>query len=150
MTNLLYQAQGTNVPGGAASVRTLQQDIPFDGSAQMGDAVPGPAHLLASALAACVLKNVERFSQTLKFTWSRAEVHVELERQDSPPRIVTARYSLRLHTEESVSRCLLMHKNIRKFGTISNTLALACDLKGELFAERASGDVDAVDTVTEQ
>ena len=150
MTNRLYQVQGTNQPGGAAIVHALQQDIPFDGSAEMGDAIPGPAHLLASALAACVLKNVERFSQTLHFTWSRAEVSVELERQDSPPRIVQARYSLHLHTEESAARCQLMHRNIRKFGTISNTLALACDLKGEMFAQRSTGETEAVDTAVEQ
>lgn len=150
MTNRLYQVHGNNLPGGAAVVHALQQDIPFDGTAQMGDGIPGPAHLLASALAACVLKNVERFSHTLHFTWSRAEVNVELERQDSPPRIVEARYSLHLHTEESVSRCQLMHKNIRKFGTISNTLALACPVRGEMFAERVDGSTEAVETAEEK
>jgi len=96
MLNRIYQVRGTNQPGGAAIVHALQQDIPMDGSAQMGDAIPGPAHLLASALAACVLKNVERFSHTLHFTWSGAEVSVDLERQDSPPRITQARYVLHL------------------------------------------------------
>ena len=36
-----------------------------------------------------------------------------------------------------------------KSPTISNTLALACDLKGEMFARRASGETEAVDTAVE-
>jgi len=53
------------------------------------------------------------------------------------------------NTGESAARCQPMHRNIQKFGTISNTLALACDLKGELFAERAAGVTEVVDAAVE-
>ena len=50
-----YHAHGVTAPGGEARITTLAATIPFDGSPTMGEEVPGPAHLLASALAACVL-----------------------------------------------------------------------------------------------
>jgi hypothetical protein len=45
-------------------------------------------------------------------------------------------YLLRLKTDESDHRIELLHKNIRKFGTIYNTLAEVCEVSGEIVAER--------------
>ncbi len=146
MTDNRYTAHGETAPTGRAYVTTLAATIPFDGSRTMGDEVPGPAHLLASALAACVLKNVERFSHLLPFEYSRATADIELERQDSPPRIVRASYRLVIHTDEPAARCRLLHKNITKFGTISNTLAPACALSGSMHARRSSGDIAEIDS----
>lgn len=139
-----YLASGQTQPGGDAQITTLAATIPFDGSQTVGDEVPGPAHLLASALAACVLKNVERFSQMLPFEYSGASVEVVLERQDNPPRIIRASYELEVDTDEAADRCRLLHKNIRKYGTISNTLALACTLAGSMRARRSDGRVEDV------
>ena len=144
MTENRYRAHGETTPGGDAHITTLAATIPFDGSRTMGEDVPGPAHLLASALAACVLKNVERFSHMLPFEYSAASVDVELERQDSPPRIIRADYTLDITTDEPAPRCELLLKNIGKFGTISNTLALACELSGSMRARRINGDVEEV------
>lgn len=146
MTSNLYRAHGETKPGGDAHVETLAATIPFDASPSMGDEVPGPAHLLASSLAACVLKNVERFSHMLPFAYSGASVDVELERQDRPPRIVRATYTLHVDTDEPAARCRLLHKNVRKFGTISNTLALACDLSGSMHARRGDGGVEEIES----
>lgn len=74
MPTNVYRARGENQPGGEASITTLAATIPFDGSQGMGPDVPGPAHLFASALAACILKNVERFSHMLPAEYSRAAV----------------------------------------------------------------------------
>jgi len=114
----------------------------------MGELVPGPAHLLASALAACVLKNVERFSHMLPFEYSAATVDVELERQDNPPRIIRASYILDVDTDEPAQRCKLFHKNIMKFGTVSNTLAQACELSGSMRARRTDGEIEEIETVS--
>lgn len=145
MTAKPYAAHGETKPGGDAHITTLAATIPFDGSRGMGDQVPGPAHLLASALAACVLKNVERFSQMLPFEYSAASVDVVLERRDSPPRIVRSSYTLHVSTEEPAARCRLLHRNVRKFGTISNTLALASELSGSMRACRADGSSEEID-----
>jgi uncharacterized OsmC-like protein len=145
MTTNLYRARGENRPGGDANIKTLAATIPFDGSQGMGDEVPGPAHLFASALAACILKNVERFSHMLPAEYSHASVEVELERQDSPPRIIRATYQLDVDTDEPTARCELFHKNIVKYGTISNTVALACELSGSMRAHRSDGQVEEIE-----
>ncbi|MFT7582333.1 MAG: putative OsmC-like protein [Myxococcota bacterium] len=146
MTAQHYRARGETEPGGNAHVTTLAATILFDGSRSMGVEVPGPAHLLASALAACVLKNVERFSHMLPFEYSSASVDVLLERQDSPPRIVRSSYVLDVDTDEPAARCRLLRRNIQRFGTISNTLALATELSGSMRARRASGDFETIES----
>ena len=62
-------------------------------------------------------------------------MHVELERQEPPPRIIRARYTLRITTNEPDHRVQLLHRNILRFGTITNTLAAACELEGTILAE---------------
>ena len=142
-----YQATGSNAPSSRAEVRALARTIEFDGSQSMGEEVPGPAHLLAGALAACVLKNVERFSHLLPFAYTSASVVVTLERQDAPPRIVRAAYELEIETEETTWRAGLLLRNIQKFGTVSNTLALACDVSASLRVKRMDGTVETVEKV---
>lgn len=143
--NNRYRAHGKTQPGGEAHINTQEATIAFDGSRTMGTEVPGPAHLMASALAACILKNVERYSHILPFEYSSATVEVELEREESPPLIIRATYALEINTDEPSPRCKLFHKNILKYGTISNTLALACELSGSMRARRADGDTEKID-----
>lgn len=143
MTNT-YSAVGFRAPGGVSRIETQRSTIVFDGGAEMAADTPGPAHLLAAALAACLLKNVERFHHMLPFAYTAASVNVELERRDSPPAIVRAHYALEVQTEEPAERCALLHKNIRKFGTITNTLAAACELTGAMHVLRSDGRMEAV------
>ena len=130
-----YRVEGENAPDGEATIASRASTIAFDGSAGTGESLPGPADLLAAALAACILKNVERFSGLLPFRYRHARVHVELERREPPPRIVRARYTLRIVTDEPRHRLELLHHNILRFGTITNTLAAACELDGTILAE---------------
>ena len=141
-----YEVSGENGPGGAGRIVSRTSVIAFDGSRETGDVLPGPADLLAAALAACILKNVERFSGILPFRYQRASVDVVVEREEPPPRIVRARYTLRVETDEPAHRVALLHRNIRQFGTITNTLAAACDVQGEIVAiAPRGGDPDADD-----
>ncbi|MFE7529695.1 OsmC family protein [Kitasatospora sp. NPDC057542] len=87
---------------------------------------PGPADLLAARL----LKNVERSSRLLPFRYHRAEVDVQVRRQDTPPRFTALTYELRLVTDEPQRRIDLLHQNLRRFGTVYNTLAAVCDVDG--------------------
>jgi hypothetical protein len=73
----------------------------------------------------------------LHFGYRQATIHVAVEREDPPPRIACARYTLQVETDESAARLDLLHRNIRTFGTITNTLAAAADLQGEIVAVRA-------------
>ncbi len=133
-----YSVQAECCPGGEATVHARSQAIRFDGSAQRSETVPGPAELLCAALAACILKNVERFSHMLPFRYASASIEVTAEREEPPPRVVRMHYRLRVVTDETADRVELLHRNIRKFGTVTNTVAAACELTGEVEAYAAS------------
>ncbi len=129
-----YEAKGVVRAGGEGRLEAHGLDTAFDGTAGRLENLPGPADVLCAALSACILKNVERFSRMLSFRYESATVEVTAERQEPPPRIVRVRYRLRVVSDEPPARVELLHKNIRKFGTITNTLAAACDLSGEVEA----------------
>lgn len=91
-----------------------------------------PAELLLASLAACILKGAERVLPLLNFSLQGIEVAVQGQRQDAPPKMVAITYQIVVDTEESDQRLDLLHRNIRKYGTISNTLADALDLSGTI------------------
>jgi len=57
-------------------------------------------------------------------------VQLHANRQDSPPKVVSFDYALIIDTDESDHRLELLHTNVRKYGTISNTVAAATKLEG--------------------
>ena len=61
----------------------------------------------------------------------------EAGRQDSPPKIVSVDYELIVDTDEDDHRLDLLHTNVRKYGTISNTVAAATKFGGVI--RRADG-----------
>lgn len=133
-----YHVRGEVVAGGRARVTAGNQAIPVDAAWADPDATgaPGPAELLAGAFAACLMKNLERSAALLSFRYERAEIDVRARRQDVPPRFVEIEYELRLLTEESPRRVDLVHRNLRQYGTVYNTLAAVCDVHGRIVSER--------------
>jgi uncharacterized OsmC-like protein len=91
-----------------------------------------PVELLLSALAACMIKGVERVSPTLKFQFDGVDLRLEADRQDAPPKLTAIRYEIVVTTAESDQRLDLLHRNILKYGTISNTLAGAVPMTGTI------------------
>jgi uncharacterized OsmC-like protein len=91
-----------------------------------------PVELLLSALAACMLKGIERVTPMLRFELQGAEVALEAIRQDAPPKLTLIRYQITVDSPETDQRLDLLHRNILKYGTISNTLAGAVPLEGTL------------------
>ena len=89
-----------------------------------------PAELLLAALAACMIKGVERAMPMIQFNLRGVEVKIHGVRQDSPPLMSSIDYELSVDTDEDDRRLELLHTNVRKFGTISNTIALATRLEG--------------------
>ena len=53
-------------------------------------------------------------------------------REDSPPKMVSVVYELIVDTDEVDRRLELLHTNVRKFGTISNTMSAATSLEGAI------------------
>lgn len=91
-----------------------------------------PAELFLASIAACMLKGIERVTPLLQFQIEGAEVRLQGIRQDAPPKMLSVIYDLVIHTDESDARLDFLHKNVRKFGTISNTVAAALDLQGTI------------------
>lgn len=137
---LTYTVRARAHADGPATVRVGASDIGLDagwGRPPTGD--PGPAELLACAFAACLLKNLARTRDLLGFEYDDATVDVIARRQDSPPRFTEVSYSVVVTTHESARRVELVHQNLRRHGTVYNTLAAVCDVHGDLVA-RAAGD----------
>lgn len=91
-----------------------------------------PAELFLAAIAACMIKGIERVAPLIKFDYRGAEVRLHGVRQDSPPFMSSITYELVVDTDEDDRRLELMHQNVRKFGTISNTVAAATKLEGRI------------------
>jgi len=91
-----------------------------------------PVELLLSALAACMIKGAERVLPTLKFQLDGMTVRLVADRQDAPPKLTAIRYEITVDSPENDTRLDLLHRNILKYGTISNTLRAAVPLTGTL------------------
>lgn len=91
-----------------------------------------PAELLLAALSACMIKGIERVTPILKFQLRGVEVQVHGVRQDVPPRMESIRYEIVVDTDEPDRRLNLLHDNVKKYGTVFNTVAPGTDLSGVL------------------
>lgn len=136
---LSYSVRGRAEADGSAEIGVANETLKVDtGWGREPNGLPGPAELLAAAFSACLLKNLERAGQLLGFEYERAEVDVTATRQDSPPRFVEIQYELRISTSEPDRRIDLIHRNLRDFGTVYNTLAAVCDVHGTVVAAKIS------------
>lgn len=129
---LEYTITATSQSGGKAFTTANQSVIDFDGSASRDKILPSPAELLLSSLSACILKNIERFSSILNFKYVGANVTVHGVRNDKPPFISEINYTITVQSDMDEHKLQLLHKNILKFGTITNTLAKCAKLEGTI------------------
>ena len=124
------QARRLDAPGSLATTKDaeLVMDTDLDGRRDAFN----PAELFLASIAACMLKGIERVSPMLKFQLRGVEVSLKAIRQDAPPRIVSVDYEIVVDSDESDQRLDLLHTNVRKYGTIFNTVADAAGLSGTL------------------
>ncbi|HMS16367.1 MAG TPA: OsmC family protein [Planctomycetota bacterium] len=91
-----------------------------------------PAELLLAALAACIIKGIERVTPILRFQFRNVTVQVHGVRQNVPPKLESIDYLILVDTDEPEGRLALLHDNVKKYGTVFNTVAPGTALKGEL------------------
>jgi len=96
-----------------------------------------PAELLLAAVAACMLKGIERITPMLKFSLRGVEVRMDGVRQDSPPKMASITYEIIVDTDETDRRLELLHDNVKKYGTVFNTVAPGTALSGVLRRKEA-------------
>ena len=123
-------ARRTDARGSLAA--TKQATIELDTSVAGRTDAFNPAEMLLAALAACMIKGIERAAPMINFSFSGVEVRLRAERLDAPPKIVRIDYELLVQTDEPDRRLELLHTNVLKYGTISNTLAAAAKLSGSI------------------
>lgn len=91
-----------------------------------------PAELLLAALSACIIKGIERVTPMLKFELRGVEVRVDGVRQDVPPKMESITYEIIVESDESDKRLELLHDNVKKYGTVFNTIVPGTQLSGML------------------
>lgn len=128
--SFLVQARRVDAHGSTADCKDASLVLDTD-LAGRRDAF-NPAELLLAALSACMIKGIERVVPILRFELRGVEVRVEGVRQDVPPKLESIRYEIVVDTDESDHRLALLHENVRKYGTVFNTVAPGTDLAGEL------------------
>jgi uncharacterized OsmC-like protein len=96
-----------------------------------------PAELLLAALGACMLKGIERVVPILKFRLHGVRVDLHAVRQDVPPCLESIDYEIFVDSDESGPRLELLHENVKKYGTVFNTVAPGTRLSGRLLRTRA-------------
>lgn len=120
--------------GSTALVRNAS--VPLDTSLAGSVDAFNPVELILAALAACMIKGVERSAPMLGFAFRSVDVRLSALRQDAPPLIQSIAYELAIDTDEPDRRLELLHTNVLKYGTISNTLAAAVTLTGTVSRKR--------------
>lgn len=91
-----------------------------------------PAELLLAALTACMIKGIERVTPIMKFELRGVEVRIHGVRQDVPPRMESIDYELIVDTDEVDRRLELLHDNVKRYGTVFNTVAPGTALSGKI------------------
>ncbi len=129
---LEYSVNARRIDGHGAVARTGDAEIMLDTDPKGRADAFNPAELLLASLAACILKGTERVIPLLGFDLRAIELRLNGQRQDSPPKMVRIDYEIVVDTDESDQRIDLLHRNLRKYGTIYNTLADATALHGTI------------------
>jgi uncharacterized OsmC-like protein len=127
-----YRVQARRIDAHGSLAVAKEAEVTLDTDLAGRRDAMNPVELLLSALAACMLKGIERVTPMLHFEIAGAEVHLEAVRQDAPPKLTLIRYEIVVDSPVSDERLDLLHRNLLKYGTISNTLGAAVPLEGSL------------------
>jgi uncharacterized OsmC-like protein len=140
---LSYSVSARRIDDHGSLATTKAAEIMLDtGVAGRADAF-NPAELFLASIGACMIKGLERVAPLLKFDLRGVDIRLRATRQDSPPKLVSIDYEIIVDTGEGERRLELLHENVRKYGTISNTVAEATKLQGTLRRKQSSTEQDA-------
>ena len=127
-----YSVEAKRIDGTLSVAAAKQASVNLDTDVRGRQDAFNPVELLLAALAACIIKGIERVSPMLDFAFEGVEVKLKAVRQDAPPKLTGIVYELIVDTQEDDRRLELLHTNVRKDGTISNRLAFAVELSGSI------------------
>ena len=79
-----------------------------------------------------MIKGIEQVAPMIHFHLKGVQVKLHGIRQDAPPMMIAVDYEIVVDTMEDDRRLELLHTNVQKPGTISNTVAKATKLEGTI------------------
>ncbi len=129
---LEYEVTATRTDAHGSVVRCKQAALVIDTDLSGRVDAFNPAELLLAAVSACILKNMERVAPIIDFHYRGVTIRVHGVRQDSPPKMQSIGYAIEIDTDENERKLELMHENIKKYGTVYNTLVPGTKLSGTL------------------
>ncbi len=129
---LEYRVTARRLDAHGSEARTKDAVLTLDTDMQGRLDAFNPAELFLASIAACMIKGIERVAPMIHFAFRGVEVKLHGVRQDAPPLMQSVDYELIVDTDEDDRRLDLLHTNVRKYGTISNTVALATKLEGTI------------------
>lgn len=129
---LEYRVSARRIDAHGSEAATKEATLTLDTDIKGRVDAFNPAELFLASIAACMLKGIERVAPMIHFEFKGAEVKLNGLRQDAPPMMVAISYEIIVDTDEDDRRLELLHTNIRKYGTISNTVAKSTRLEGTI------------------
>lgn len=129
---LAFHVETVRLDAHGSRARCKQAEIALDTDLAGNPNAFNPAELLLAALSACIIKGIERITPMISFSLRGVEVNVDGIRQDAPPGMESITYEIVVDTDESDRRLELLHDNVKKFGTVFNTVAPGTQLSGVL------------------
>ncbi|MBD0835551.1 OsmC family protein [Aestuariibaculum suncheonense] len=127
-----YKVKASTIANQNALISIKNSKIDFGTTTVNTKDLPNPAELLLGSLAACILKNVERFSHLMTFTYTEANIEVFATRHENPPRMDNIFYKLNILSNDNTLNLGLLKRNLEKHGTIYNTLKMSCNITGSI------------------
>jgi uncharacterized OsmC-like protein len=134
---LTFHVEARRIDAHGSLARCKSAEITLDTDLAGNPDAFNPAELLLAALSACMIKGIERVTPLLHFSLRGVEVKVDGVRQDVPPKMESITYEIIVDTDESDQRLELLHENVKKYGTVFNTVAPGTTIIGVLRRKEA-------------
>jgi uncharacterized OsmC-like protein len=109
---LEYDVIAKRIDSHGSSARGKDAEIILDTDVKGRADAFNPAELLLAAVAACMIKSIERVAPMNHFKFRGVEVRLHGVRQDSPPFLSSITYELIVDTDEDDRRLDLLHYNV--------------------------------------
>ncbi len=138
-SKMTFHVESRRIDGHYSTSNCKKAEITLDTDLAGNPEAFNPAELLLAALSACMIKGIERVTPILKFLLQNVVVHIHGVRQDVQPKIESIDYEIVVDFNESEQRLELLHENVRRYGTVFNTVAPGTVLSGVL-RRRAPAD----------
>ena len=108
---LEYDVVAKRIDAHSSTARCKGAEIALDTDVNGRPDAFNPAELLLAAIAACMIKGIERIAPMNHFKFRGVEVSLHGVRQDSPLFMSSVTYELIIDTDEDDRRLDLMHHN---------------------------------------